>query len=74
MLDQDLRVPFAAPLQPLLGPCVVALVAPLALCLADPLVFEVPFAAEISGWKQCSQKLVISKRANASANFCSKIK
>ena len=67
-LDQDPRVPSAAPLEPPLGPCVVALLAPLALCLADPLVSEVPFAVEISDWKQCSKKLVISTHANASEN------
>ena len=69
MLDQPdpLLVPCVALLE-LLEPCVVALLDPLVLGLVDPLVFEVPFAVEIFGWKQCSPRPIINTLANASEN------
>ena len=71
MLDQPdpLLVPCVAHLALPLEPCVVLLLVPLLLCLADPLVFEVPFAVEIFGWKQCSPRPIINTLANASENW-----
>ena len=70
LLDQpDPLVLFVGLLEPL-EPCVVLLLVPLLLCpLADPLVFEVPFAVEIFGWKQCSPRPIINRLANASVNW-----